>query len=197
MNGIELVDSAQHRSMGWYLCDKCRKPYHLKSHADSCCMPAPCMYCRKPTEKIAQQGGYEYWHSACFSAKQAVKDAEAIDKAEKLETWAGWVSYGSGPNDGYFESIDAFAEYLEDNCDEDSSWPEWVFIARGHAEVMLDIGNILENVCDDGYDDMADDLKGTKELEAAIEIFNKANAGVLVYREDRTKVVRVPPPRPE
>lgn len=116
--------------------------------------------------------------------------ANRLERATKLEYWDGWVWDESD----YYESLEAYVEHLECNFADPNDWPDWVYVAKSKPGVNLDAANIIENLCERGYEDMADDLKGVDELGAAINAFNAANADIIVYDGDWSRAVRVPKP---
>lgn len=194
MNPINLLLPDGKPSTVW-ACGECGRACDSHEHAEKCCGPAPCRFCGEPTKKKYRLGCYEY-HDACWQKNRDAQEAAWLEKAEKLETWGGWVyEDGRGSNEGYFESVEDYIEHLVgyDGL-EPEDWPDYVHVAVPSPGCELDIGHILENACENGYEDMDDDLSGTKELEAAINAFNKANEGVLVYNVDLKRAVRVPKP---
>jgi len=115
---------------------------------------------------------------------------ERLESATKLESWEGWV----WDENRYFSSVDDYVEHLERNFEDPEDWPEFVYVAESRPGVVLKAEQILENACDDGYEDMMDHLKGVAELEAAIKAFNETNADIIVYDGDWSRAVRVPKP---
>jgi len=197
MNSFNLLLPDGEPSKVW-VCDNCWIVARDQGRAERCCTPIPCRFCGEPTETMFNRTAAETaGHDACKSAWRAEQDQARMDRAAKLETWDGWVYEwgGGGPQDGYFDSLESYVDHLVE-CDglEPEDWPEWVYVAEGKPGVRLSVGHILENACDDGYDDMDCDLKGVKELTAAIKAFNEANAEILVYRSDCKRAVRVPRP---
>lgn len=196
MNPINLLLPDGRPSKVW-ACGECKLTCKDEAQARLCCTPIPCRFCKQPTEKKYRHGHETATHDACEQMERAQRDAERMERATKLETWDGWVYEwgGGGSNNGYYESVEAYVDHLvEYDGLEPEDWPEWVYVAEPRPGVDLDLGTILESAYSDGYDDMDDDLKGTKELEAAIKAFNEANKGVLVYGADCKRAVRVPKP---
>ena len=192
MNPINLLLPDGSPSKVW-ACGECNYISNDQAHAEKCCSLSTCRFCGELTEKKYQHGGYHY-HDACWRSHRAKEAMERLEKAEKLEAWDDWVSADHGPNDGFFENLAAYVDWLVDEIEDPNDWPDWVHVANSRPGCVLDIGSILESACDDGYEDMDEDLSGTKELQAAIDAFNKANEGVVVYDTDFKRAVRVPRP---
>lgn len=193
MNPINLLLPDGTPSKVW-ACGQCKITRADQEHAEKCCTLVPCKVCRSPTDKKFRATCFTETCDACRTAEGQRKDAERLAKAEKLEAWDGWVYAGHGPNDGFFEDVGAYVDWLVDEAEDSDDWPDWVYAAKSRPGCVLDIGRILENACDDGYEDMDEDLRGVKELEAAIKAFNEANEGVIVYGADYKRAVRVPKP---
>lgn len=195
MNPAQFLLADGRQSGIWY-CTTCMKTKVSMNRemAERCCVPIDCDYCGKPIEKDA--GHYTTTHTGCSHLRQSERSAAAIEKAEKLDAWDGWVYLdGAGYRDGYFESVDDLIEHLigdEDETDP-SAWPEWVFTCKASPLIAIDSEGIIENECEDGPEDWdADSLKGVKEFDAACKAFNEANKDQLVYHEDRKRVARMP-----
>jgi hypothetical protein len=96
----------------------------------------------------------------------------------------GYGSYG----DGYFENADELAEsgyFPEDG--------EFAFCCESSG-VHLDLGNILENLCEEMYEDASDSLNGVEELQTAVDVFNAANVSIVTWNVDYEHKVRVMTP---
>jgi hypothetical protein len=167
------------RSAGVFACGKCRLIHTHRDLADRCCEPYICPHCGKPVEEKHRTA-----HHDCT-------EKDKISKAEKLEAWDGWVYLdGHGYRDGYFLSLDELIEYLDD--EEIDPRPEWAFLCQTMPFKGPDIGNIIEQCCDDMYEDAEDSLSGLDELEVAIKEFNEANKGTVSYYPDYKRAVRIP-----
>jgi hypothetical protein len=158
-----------------------------KSLAEKCCT---CSYCNKPIDPADRR----MRHKECEDKYQAELEAERIAKAEKLETWDGWVYYGRAQdhNEGYFEDIGQLVEYLEEEEIPIEKWPEFVFICKKIPYKGINLDSLLEQSIDDMYEDAMDDLRGVDELQAAINRFNEINNDLCSYGFVFSKVVRVP-----
>jgi hypothetical protein len=143
------------------------------------------------------------YHRACWGKKQAELLADRITKAEKLETWDGWVyseGPGGGPNEDYAASLDELCEYLEEKLVEGeiglADWPEYVFVCNVE-NCTISLREVLDNVADRMFEDWEEHLNGEKELQAAIDKFNEANKDLHSYSPDYKRVVKVPKPSQE
>lgn len=79
-------------------------------------------------------------------------------------------------------------------CDEETGQPvpppEFAFCAFGKP-FKLSLEGALESECEDMYEDAYTDLNGVKELQAAVDVFNEANKGVISYEVDYNRKVRL------
>jgi hypothetical protein len=168
-----------------YYCSECRIVKRTQEEAEKCCVPHRCDTCGAELER------YRTRCDKCRDKFRQARLAEMLERAEKLESWDGWVYYeNAGYQDGYFQSVDDLIEWLADNVDFESDWPEYVFVCKGRFDgIRLD--RVLEDIEQDMYEDVRNDLHGIPELEAAINAFNTANVGVLTYEPDYSKAVRV------
>ncbi len=120
----------------------------------------------------------------CHNASSAAREAARFEKAEKLDSWDGWVTDG----DGYWDSVES---YLDERDEED--WTHsYLWVATPQQVIPdLDVDSVTEHhVTDRGHEDMTvDDLESVKELQAALDAFVAANALVVTYTMDTTRVV--------
>ena len=186
MDPVNLLLPDGTPSLVW-ACGACKLVAADESRARKCCVPIPCTHCGEPTESKYRHGYESARHDECERRDRARRDMARIERAEKLETWDGYV-WDRGD---YHESLEVYVDHLADTL-APADWPEWVHVCKV-SHPRIDAGHVLENVLELGWEDMDyDDLNGVKELEAAIEAFNKANESVNVYDADMRRVVRVP-----
>lgn len=184
MNPIKLTGTKPDGTeVSIWACGKCGYIRNGEENAKNCCTCSTC--------------GKELKHGAfgdcddCRRRKWAEREAERIDKAERLETWDGWVFYDGGPNDGYFESLDDFIEWLDDEV-ELKNWPEYVFCCKVVPFPAVDLDDIVDRILEDLPEEVGrEHLEGLDDLEAAIVEFNSRNIELISYEPDWTKVVRV------
>ncbi len=119
------------------------------------------------------------------------RDAKRFEKATKLDHWDGWVTDGGH----YWESVEAYLDERGDELDgweEQPSTPPYLWVATPQQVIPeLDVADVVEHyVCDRGWEDCGvDDLNGVAELQAALDAFTKANAAVVSYTQDMSRVV--------
>ncbi len=125
------------------------------------------------------------------SLANARADAARFERATKLDYWDGWVTDG----ESYWESVEA---YLDERADELDGWeeqpstPPYLWVATPQVVIpRLDVADVVGHyVCDRGWEDCGvDDLNGVAELQAALDAFTKANAAVVSYTQDSSRVV--------
>ena len=123
-----------------------------------------------------------------------VKEKERFEKAEKIKEsdWGGPVySESIGYNDGYFANLDEFYEFLEDEYDYKEKLDiRYVWACHSNPSCHIDMDDVLENATQEAHEDFStDDLKGVKELAAAIDKFNELNKDNVTWTPDYSKVV--------
>ena len=187
MNPIKLTGTKPDGTeVSIWACGKCGYVRNGEENAKNCCTCSTC--------------GKELKHGAfgdcddCRRRKWAEREAERIDKAEKLETWDGWVFYdgAANGNDGYFESLDDLIDWLEGEGIKPENWPEYVFCCKVVPFPAVDLDDIVDRIMDElpeGYE--REHLVGLDLLEEAINDFNESNKHLISYKPDYTKVVRV------
>lgn len=98
-----------------------------------------------------------------------------------------------GPNDGFFESLDALLEWHEDEAEDDiNPLPNYVFTCREIPFRGLDASDLIECCTEDSFDGAYEQVDGHAELQAACAAFNAANAHLVTYEPDWKKAVAVP-----
>lgn len=177
MNAVELY-LADGRTSGAFYCGKCRIIHREKQLADECCQARICV-CGAECER------YYTKCPKCVQGEREFREHARFEKAEKLtETeWNGPVVMPD--SDQYFASVSD----MLDEVDSDDL-PEYVWTCTERPVCELEIGRIIENATDDAYEDFeSDSLLGQKELKTALDAFNEANKGNVVWEADHKLVV--------
>lgn len=125
-----------------------------------------------------------------------MKEKQLFGKAQKIQSkdWSGPVySEGHGYEDGYFQDLDDFKTYCEE---EEIDLPRYVWVAkREDLPFVLDFDWIMERETEDigcHYDqfDYNTQLKGVPELRRAFEEFNSKNKNALwTWDTDYSKAI--------
>lgn len=116
---------------------------------------------------------------------------------DNISTGANWGSGFRGDDDVPQESpvvrYEDAAEAIRDAyCGVDEAPPEWAF-ACDPQHFALDVDDMIENLCSDGYEDMESNQTIPKSLRKAVDHFNKINAKWLVaWHADFTRKIRIP-----
>ncbi len=155
--------------------------------AERCCQPHVCRYCTLP---VVDESGYRE-HQVCRNAEYRKRAAERLAKAEKLESYDGWL-YLDGANK-YFQDMGAVLDYLEcDDEDDPQDWPEFAYCCKEVPFEGPSPGDIYESLTEELYDEASEDLQGCAEFEAACKVFTEANQHLLSYEPDYNHAVRIP-----
>lgn len=182
MNATELFH-ADGKPSGVFYCSKCRRTAPSEHLATRCCEPTICA-CGIVCEDL--------WHVTCRQCqvkKEVEREAQRFEKAEKVTQWDGFVYCEGCGNEGYCENVSVMIEDLENN---DLEVPAYVWTCLPRRFAVIDVADIVERICEDGYDDFdSGDLSGLEELKAAIEVFNNANTRLVCYEPDYTKALLV------
>lgn len=125
------------------------------------------------------------------------KEEKLFEKAEKINSkeYEGSVfKDGCGYNEGYFGNISEYLEWEDDFAREnDSQWnggPTYLWAAESRPVCHLNLERIMERATEDSYEDFdINSLKGIKELQEAIDKFNKLNEDHVVYEQDTRKAI--------
>ena len=187
----------------WSMCTECGQVAAPGNYdlSQKCCT---CYDCGEPLPKderipYAEGRGKSLYHRACQEKRYAKRQAELLEKAELVSDYDGPVYCegvgGSDYGDGYFSSLDVLTESLDDEAD-DTNRPEFAFCCTGSA-VSIDLNSILENACEEHFEDARDSLEGVEDLEEAVKLFNFRNSTTMSWYEDRKHKVAVPARAPE
>lgn len=185
MNAQQLFQQDGTPTDAWF-CGKCNNIRRGQDSAEKCCIPPTCSKCGATVPHA--------WLlcSDCDRQRRKQVEDERLDKAELLTDYDGWIwtHQVTGTQDGYFESVEAMLDYIEDEPDCDR--PEFVF-ACVESHLKLDISNSLDSLNDEGYEEMLEHTSGMDELWAAVDAWNELNKNHLrTYIIDYSKKVAVP-----
>lgn len=62
--------------------------------------------------------------------------------------------------------------------------PDYVWACEEIPFTSVNLDTVMENISDNGYEDILDHVKGKKELQLAIDEFNETNKDLVSYRPD-------------
>lgn len=116
-----------------------------------------------------------------------------FEKAEKLDkaSYSGWVyCEGAGYNEGFFESVGDFEDWLGDENDNEELAPEYVWACNERLCLNISAHEIIENGSQEAYEDFdVDDLEGVEEFEKAVNSFMEKNKRHVTYTPDYSRVI--------
>jgi hypothetical protein len=186
-HAVELFRPDGHGA-GIFYCSECRGVYSTKLTADRCHGVAKCDRCG---EEVCCGSVCNACQHKDFMERERVKEAERFENAVKVAAadYGSWVFCdGVGHNNGYFESVDEFLEWAEDNYAGPSHVPAYVWACEDIG--IRGANDFASNVLDGMWEDAElDDLYGVSELEAAIALFNEANKSISVWFPDYSKAI--------
>lgn len=175
---------ASGKSAGVWYCESCHLVKRTEKEAEECCQPRHCDTCGCEVDRFRITCG------DCQRQNVLQRDLDALEKAELVKEWVGWVWHPemSGHQDGYFRD----AEELLDQCDlEDEDVPEYAFCCK-MRQLKVHIEDILQRLDDNGWEEMTEHAEGVEELQAAIDKFNELNKETFVIWEaDYKRKVRL------
>jgi|JI9StandDraft_1071089.scaffolds.fasta_scaffold145461_2 hypothetical protein len=191
MQAKELFHADGKAAGVWY-CSECKIVKRTEAEAEKCCTPKECQTCGI---ELAKERRAWLVCERCWDCEQNKKHHERLDKAQEVdpsESVMFMVEEFSCHGDGWFHGLDEIIDY---GFDEDSDCrPEFAFCSKPEQR-WIALGDVLERICDDGYEDMGDNFSGLEDLQAAIDRFNELNKEQLkVYNVDYTRKVRIPWP---
>jgi len=197
MNAIKLFRADTNEPIEASACGRCGLVWHKHDIAERCCL---CVECGQsvsgPNEKPDFYGTRNGpTHQKCKHEKDRLRGIERMDQAEKVDSWDGWVySDGHGHSEGYFDSVEEFAEWWEDEFG-DEPLPEYIWTCRANrivptGETIME--RLLQDWLENGWEDMDEsDLSGLDELKAAVEAFSEANKDVVAWCPNFKVAVRM------
>lgn len=110
-------------------------------------------------------------------------ESNKIEKAEKLDTWDDWVYY----NDKYYSNI---SELIEELQEDEEEIPEYVYVCKIIPFPKIQIDDLLEEIGENSYEGIEDDLHKVDDLSESIDYFNEMNEHLVSYFPDETKMVK-------
>jgi len=194
MQAKELFHS-DGKSSGVWFCSECKIVKRTEAEAEQCCTPRECADCGQPLSK--ERRGWSVCER-CWDCREEKRRHERLEKAVEVDSSESVMlmveEFCGNGDDGWFRHIDEIVDY---GCDEDPDCrPEFAFCSKPQQR-QINLGDVLERLCEDGYEDMGENFYGVKELQAAVDRFNELNKEQMkVYDVDYSRKVRIPWPAP-
>lgn len=125
--------------------------------------------------------------------EQAKKDFEIYQKAEKVD----YKEYDGKfllNNSDYVQDIDDIADWIYNILSDDEEPPEYLWALIAHSHFSIDLKDVIFDKCEDGYEDMYDNLDTESLLlSQAQDLINKweeeQGERLLIYEETHKKAV--------
>lgn len=192
---IRYEDAAEQRTVTGWACKQCGRFWNQDEHMARycCCTEGPCEECG------ARRDRHNRLCEDCRKKKDAEVLRQRIADAEDITdtNYAEMVfveELDDGENGAFFASAQDAAEAIRDAYfdDDESPRPEWAF-ACDPQHYALDVDEMIENLCSDGYEDMESNQTIPKSLRKAVDHFNKINAKWLTaWHPDYSRKIRIP-----
>ena len=171
-NGKGFVESCRHCYTGkLYVCKHCENCY--KSRCD----------CKESQDERDNE----------FRAKQAQKDFEAYQKAEKInhKEYDGYYMVGS---DEHLKTQEDLETWIYDKLSDGEEVPEYLWAVEGTPHFSVDLLDVINDKCEDGYEDMFDHLSTESPLlSQAQELINQWQEeqceGLYIFNETYKRAV--------
>ena len=163
-------------------CGVCGKFWANKDVAERCCA---CRVCGGQTDPKKDYTGV---HKECHYKRLAERNDKRIAEAVQIEEWNGPVfddAGGCGDENDYYLDIGSFLDEVDI---EEREFPIYVWPCEVVPSVCLKIDRILDSI------ELLDDdrlLNGCDKLERAIKEFNDDNSGLVHWRPDYKRVIRL------
>lgn len=181
--GIELYKKDGSTS-GIFYCSECRVVFKTEIEAQNCHGERLCV-CGKKVERK--------YNSTCDECQRKARNEEEAEKERNRFEKACKITEAEYDGDMVYLD-DRFSDCVEDAIDQflEGHEPEYVWACRNVGVPLANADSIIENLVENMWED-ADfsDLNGVKELDAAIDEFNKANRTINVYQPDYTTAILV------
>jgi hypothetical protein len=154
-----------------YICKHCGKSY--KSSCD----------CKEAQEERSNE----------FRIKQAQKDFEAYQKAEKIH-YKDYDGKFILDNSEYIKDIDDISEWTYDQLSEGNDVPEYLWATESTPHFSIDLLDVIYDKCEDGYEEMYEHLDTgshlISEVQELVDKWEKEQGKSLnIYYEDNKKVI--------
>lgn len=167
---------------GVFYCSECKTVSRDQPLVEQCCKPTLCENCGEVAAK--------YWTlcSKCKAEKHQKSYLEKLEKAITIEDTDNFIHCEDyqGHHDGYFRDIGELLDYLSD-IDDKIEWPITVTVCEEVPIKKVGVDYILEEIAEEGFEDILDHIDGSDELQKALDAFYELNKGVasweVAYKE--------------
>jgi hypothetical protein len=122
-----------------------------------------CKYCGTSNKSWCQCKEANDERHNNWRIKQAKKDAEAFQKAEKInyKDYNGYYLFGSTE---YIKIQDDLEEWIYEKLHDGEDVPEYLWVVEGQPHFSIDLLDVISDKCEDGYDDMYSQLSTESPL---------------------------------
>lgn len=146
-------------------------PNDQKNRAENCCKIPKCE-CGKNIET-----NYYTKCDSCRSQEENARNEKRLREAEEVDFTDSWIyCEGYGRNEGYFESVDALLEWIEDNEKEESHpIPEFVHVCSRIDFKGIDMYDVVSNKLESEFHEDAIDDLDIDGLQKLVDEWSKTN----------------------
>ncbi|MDA8224269.1 MAG: hypothetical protein M0Z35_21745 [Desulfitobacterium hafniense] len=167
------------------LCPECKGLRFILVDRDDKGYIESCNHCYAGRQYVCKhcQKGNKTDHCECkearqeksnnFSLKQAQKDFEAYQKAEKVN-YKEYDGYFILPTSERLQQIEDVGEWIHDKLVNGEEVPEYLWAVEGETHFSIDLKDVISEKCEDGYEDMYSNLStGSPLITQAQELISQ------------------------
>lgn len=191
-NAAQLFLADGKPTRAWY-CLECGIVHPSEDAAEKCCTTAPCEECAAALPKNRR------YFKTCQDCERKIADRkyqEKLAKAELVTDYDGYIYTGevTGLQDGYFESVQALIDEVEDGDEDGPRLPAFAFCCNSEPPKKIDADDVIKDTFSDSCEDAADNVAYLyrQELQVALDKFYESVRWIVSFTPDYRRKVAVP-----
>lgn len=123
-----------------------------------------CKHCGKGNKTdYCQCTGASQERDRSYHLKQVQKEFEAYQKAEKVN-YQDYDGYFILPHSEHLQTLDDVSDWIRDELVNGEDVPEYLWSLEGKPHFSIDLQDVISDKCEDGYEDMYDNLSTKSSL---------------------------------
>lgn len=116
-----------------------------------------CKHCGEGNKSWCDCKDAQEERSNDFRIKQAQKDLEHYQNAEKIN-WKDYDGYYILDDDEHLKTQSDLEEWIYEKLNDGEDVPKYLWAVKGYPYVSIDIRDVIYDKCEDGYENMYDNL---------------------------------------